>query len=349
MKILSIIGARPQFVKAAVFRKYCHENGINEILLNTGQHYDPVMSNGIFDELQVLDADYNFTIKKRSHAAMTAEMMLNIEEIVYEERPDFVNVYGDTNSTLAGALVASKLNIPIVHIEAGLRSYNKFMPEEKNRILTDHLSTILLCPTFLSLKNLEKEGIIKNVYHTGDIMYDAIKIFSPLFKLPKISYTKNKPLGLVTIHRAENLMSGKSLSLVIEYLREFSSNYQLVFPIHPNTKRHLDSYCINYDFFTLIEPLRYTEMQGLLSNVDLVLTDSGGLQKEAYFHRKECITLRNETEWTETIEAGWNMLWTSENRREKRDIPEYGRGDFCSSALQIIKNYSNITGEVKWY
>lgn len=344
MKILSIIGARPQFVKAAVFRKHCYENGIKEILLNTGQHYDTVMSNGIFDELNVLDADYNFTIQKRSHAAMTAEMMVNIEEVVYQEKPDFVNVYGDTNSTLAGALVASKLNIPIVHIEAGLRSFNKFMPEEKNRILTDHVSTILLCPTKVSVTNLQQEGIVDNIHHVGDIMYDAIKTFSHLFKFPKNLQVENKPLALVTIHRAENLLNAKSLSAMIEYLRAFTSNYQLIFPIHPNTKHHLDTYNIDHEFLTLIEPLGYTEMQGLLSSVDLVLTDSGGLQKEAYFHKKDCITLRNETEWTETVESGWNMLWTCENREEKREIKEYGNGNFCSTALKIITDYWNDIG-----
>ena len=191
MKILSIIGARPQFVKAAVFRKYCYEHGIKETLLNTGQHYDTVMSNGIFDQLGVLDADYNFTIHKRSHAAMTAEMMVNIEKVIYEETPDFVNVYGDTNSTLAGAIVASKLNVPVIHVEAGLRSFNKLMPEEKNRILTDHASTILLCPTKVSLTNLKNEGIVDNVHHVGDIMYDAVKKFAHLFKFPKSVYVEN--------------------------------------------------------------------------------------------------------------------------------------------------------------
>ena len=180
-------------------------------------------------------------------------------------------------------------------------------------------------------------------------MYDAVKKFAHLFKFPKSVYVENKPLALVTIHRAENLANAKSLSAVIEYLRTFSSSHQLVFPVHPNTKKHLDLYGIDYDFLTSIEPLGYIEMQGLLSSVELVLTDSGGLQKEAYFHRKDCITLRNETEWTETINSGWNMLWTSETRAEKSEIVDYGNGNFCSNALKIITDCGNNTGINKWY
>ncbi|MDA9781114.1 UDP-N-acetylglucosamine 2-epimerase (non-hydrolyzing) [Amylibacter sp.] len=339
MKILSVIGARPQFVKAAVFRDYCLNNNVKEILVNTGQHYDPWMSNGIFHELNVPDADYNFTINERSHASMTAEMMKNIETTINHEKPDFVNLYGDTNSTLAGALVAYKLNIPVIHIEAGLRSFNKIMPEEKNRILTDHSSSILLCPTKTAVTNLKNEGIVRNVHHVGDIMFDAVTNFKQLFTFPKNIKADGRELALVTLHRVENLSDKTKLVSIIDYLRTFSSRYQLIFPIHPNTLKYLKNYDINYDFLTTIHPLIYTELQGLLADVSLVLTDSGGLQKEAYFHRKECITLREETEWVETINSGWNVTWQGKRLNKKYDIDDYGDGRFCETALNIIKDY----------
>jgi UDP-GlcNAc3NAcA epimerase len=338
MKILSIIGARPQFIKAAAFRKFCLENGVNEILLHTGQHYDPEMSTNIFSDLDIKKPDFKINLKERSHAGMTGELLAKIESLIIKTKPDYVNVYGDTNSTLAGALAASKLHVPIIHIEAGLRSFNKNMPEEINRIITDHVSDFLFCPTFASLKNLKKENITNGVHHVGDIMYDAVKHFSKYFKFPDIK-NKNltKKLAVMTIHRADKLSDPTKLKEVISYCERFCDDYNLIFPVHPHTKNKLNEYNVNTGAIELIEPLKYLEMQGLLEKSDLVLTDSGGLQKEAYFHKCECITLRDETEWLETIDAGWNKLWKSNSPiPDKKYIDEYGKGDSASRIIEIL-------------
>lgn len=340
MKILSIIGARPQFVKAAVFRKYCDEIGVEEILLHTGQHYDPEMSTKIFDDLEVRKPDISHKLKARSHGGMTGEILENVEKTIVNLKPDYVNVYGDTNSTLAGALAASKLHVPIIHIEAGLRSFNKKMPEEINRILTDHVSDYLFCPTTAAVKNLHAENIIEGVYHVGDIMYDAVKIFADKFCLPAcIKLNQYKKLAVMTIHRADTTMDAKQFRDIISFCKYFSDEYQIIFPVHPNTKNKLDEYEIKTGNIILIEPISYLEMQGLLARSALVLTDSGGLQKEAYFHKCDCITLRGETEWTETLEAGWNKLWTSKIDRKvkKNKIHEYGSGNTSELIIKAIQ------------
>lgn len=329
MRILSIIGARPQFVKAAVFRKHCLDNGIEEILVHTGQHYDAEMSTKIFDELGVKAPDVAYHLKRRTHGGMTGEMLANIEKTITDIKPSHVNVYGDTNSTLAGALAASKMHLPLIHIEAGLRSFNKRMPEEINRVLTDHMSDYLFCPTSEAVENLKNESIVKGVHLVGDIMFDAVKAFDSKFDLPAFLYpARGKELAVMTVHRAEAILNREKLTEIVNYCLDFSSNYQIIFPVHPNTRNKLKEFSIDTGAIRLIEPLSYLEMQGLLREAALVLTDSGGLQKEAYFHKCDCITLRDETEWVETIEAGWNKLWKSvDDRRAKSLIWDYGTGD----------------------
>ena len=338
MKILSVIGARPQFVKASVFRKYCSNHGVEEKLVHTGQHYDYDMSLSIFSELGVEMPDVSIPLKNRSHGGMTGELIMKLEEIFLEERPDFVNVYGDTNSTVAAALAAVKLHIPIIHIEAGLRSFNKEMPEEVNRIITDHTSAYLFCPTHDAVMNLKREGIQKNVYHVGDIMYDAIVAFQTLFKLPSgIKLDESKQTAIVTLHRAETLESKESLNEAIQYCRRFHETHNLIFPIHPNTKNRIEQYEVSTTGLQIIPPIGYLEMQGLLSEANLVLTDSGGLQKEAYFHQCDCITLRGETEWRETLTSGWNSLWKQPHVTNKKvKIDEYGDGDCAAKILKAI-------------
>ncbi|MDA9776203.1 UDP-N-acetylglucosamine 2-epimerase (non-hydrolyzing) [Paracoccaceae bacterium] len=339
MKILSIIGARPQFVKAAVFRKYCDENGVEEILLHTGQHYDPEMSTKIFEELDVRKPDISHKLAARSHGGMTGEILEHVEKTIIDTKPDFVNVYGDTNSTLAGALAASKLHLPVIHIEAGLRSFNKKMPEEINRILTDHMSDYLFCPTTDAVKNLNAENITNGVYHVGDIMYDAVKIFADKFYLPnKIQMQRGKKLAVMTVHRADTTSDAKLLQKVMSFCNSYSGEYQVIFPVHPNTRNKLKEFSIETGEIELVSPVSYLEMQGLLKKAKLVLTDSGGLQKEAYFHRCDCITLREETEWVETVNAGWNMLWTSKRQNtHKSEIGEYGDGNVCRKIIKNIK------------
>lgn len=339
MKILSIIGARPQFVKAAVFRQYCDDNGVEEILLHTGQHYDPEMSTKIFEDLAVRKPDISHDLTARSHGGMTGEILEHVEKTIIDTKPDFVNVYGDTNSTLAGALAASKLHIPVIHIEAGLRSFNKKMPEEINRILTDHVSDFLFCPTTGAVKNLRAENIIDGVHHVGDIMYDAVKVFANKFHLPnEMKLQPGKKLAVMTVHRADTTSDAKLLQEVMSFCNSYSEDYQVIFPVHPNTRNKLKEFAIETGNINLVRPVSYLEMQGLLSEAKLVLTDSGGLQKEAYFHSCDCITLRNETEWTETLKAGWNRLWKSSTMINSRSsITEYGSGFATREMLHCLQ------------
>ena len=338
MKILSIVGARPQFIKAAAFRKYCGEHNISETLIHTGQHYDPIMSTQLFDELGVKAPDIKFEVTDRSHAGMTGELMKKIEDAILVLRPDIVNVYGDTNSTLAGALAAAKLHVPIMHVEAGLRSFNRNMPEEINRVLVDHVSKYLFCPTKAAVANLKLEGISSGVYHVGDIMFDCIRMFGEKFRFPHEKILQNdKPIALMTVHRADTISDPERLKSVLDYCANFSSEYHIVFPIHPNTRNVAYKFSIDLSNFYIVDPLSYLETQAVLSRSTLLLTDSGGMQKEAYFHSVNCITLRNETEWVETINAGWNMLWTQDVRQTKTSISEYGTGKTCANMIKIIE------------
>lgn len=314
MKIITIIGARPQFIKASAFsKKLASQNRIQEILVHTGQHYDENMSNIFFNEMGIPKPNYNLQIGSGNHGTQTGNMMIKIEEIVLTEKPDALLVYGDTNSTLAGALVASKLHIPIAHIEAGLRSFNKKMPEEINRILTDHCAEWLFVPTQTATQNLLNEGINKDkIFEVGDIMFDVAKLYanvaekqSKIINNLSISY---KSYILVTIHRAENTDNAEKLKNIFEALQILSQKYTIVLPLHPRTKKYVQELGISTEKLHIIEPVGYLDMIQLEKNALSIVTDSGGVQKEAFFYGVPCVTLRDETEWIELVENGYNTL-----------------------------------------
>lgn len=340
LKILTIVGARPQFVKCAALRKVIDaSDAVTEVLVHTGQHYDFGMSQVFFDQLGIRPPDHMLGIGGKSHGAMTGEMLAAIETLILAERPDAVLVYGDTNSTLAGALAASKLHVPVIHVEAGLRSFNKHMPEEINRILTDHVSDLLFCSTTESVRNLANENIRKGVHHVGDIMYDVTRSVMGLVQPERARASFGQPgkgLAMCTIHRAENSSDPRRLQKVVDYVRGFADSYAIVLPLHPGTRTKIIAAGIDMTGIKVIEPLPYLDTQELLAASDLILTDSGGMQKEAYFHGVDCITLRDETEWIETVENGWNMLWTTEGRKPKRPINEYGDGHSAERMLALM-------------
>lgn len=310
MKILTILGARPQFIKAgSVSREIAKHKEIEEIIVHTGQHYDPNMSDIFFEEMKIPKPDYFLGIGGSSHGAMTGQMIEKIEEVALKEKPNWVIVYGDTNSTLAGAIVASKLHIKLAHIEAGLRSFNMKMPEEVNRILTDRISNILFCPTDTAVQNLKNEGYDNfncTIVKSGDVMQDGAMFYKHLATKPKLDI-KNSFI-LCTIHRAENTDDENRLKNIFEALNEIAKEKQIILPLHPRTKKLLPYPLSLNPNIILIDPVGYLEMVWLIDNCSLVMTDSGGLQKEAYFFEKKCITLRDETEWIELLECGANTL-----------------------------------------
>lgn len=319
MKIITIIGARPQFVKAAVVsRAIARHNAANpsqrieEKIVHTGQHYDANMSDVFFDEMQIPQPDYHFNIGGGSHGAMTGRMLEKIEGVLIEEKPDVVLVYGDTNSTLAGALAAAKMHIPVAHVEAGLRSFNMRMPEEVNRLLTDHISAWLFCPTEAAAAHLRHEGIDKKkVYLVGDVMYDAA-LFYQLFAKPSERIAaiaaKSKNFYLATVHRAENTDDISRITAIISGLAEIAAHTPVLLPLHPRTKKIIAANGIPAENITLLDPVGYFDMVFLLKSCAAVFTDSGGVQKEAYFFAKPCITFRDETEWMELVKHGYNVL-----------------------------------------
>ncbi len=342
-RILTIVGARPQFVKAAVLSRAIEMNDkIKEVLVHTGQPLDQNMSDVFFEELQISQPKYFLKIHGGSHGQMTGKMIEAVEKVLFREEPDIVLVYGDTNSTLAGSLAAAKLNIPIAHVEAGLRSFNREMPEEINRVLTDHLSRLLLCPTKRSVKNLENEGISDGVFHVGDIMYDATLYAKGILERnpSKVGISTNlveNKFALMTIHRQESTANENRFSNLMNFADTYAKDNKLkiLFPVHPRVKRLIDDYQ-NSSSFKFIEPLSYLETQYVISKALAVLTDSGGLQKEAYFHQVPCITLRSETEWLETIENGWNKLWTEKEYKKRNTIEDYGTGDCAQKIMEIL-------------
>jgi len=308
MKIATIIGARPQFIKSAtisrIFRNY---NDINEIIIHTGQHYDENMSEIFFNELKIPKPNYNLEVGSESHGKQTAMMLEKIEAILLKEKPDWVLVYGDTNSTIAGALAATKLHIKIAHVEAGLRSFNRKMPEEINRIATDHISDVLFVPTQNAMNLLANEGIVERAVLVGDVMYDAIlynqKLADEKYKLSDITNLNNFYLG--TIHRPSNTDNLVRLQNIFSAFSEL--DLPIILPLHPRTQKIIKK--IKYSKnVKIIEPVSYLKMIVLLKNCKKVLTDSGGLQKEAYYLHKPCITMRDETEWIETLENNWNFI-----------------------------------------
>ncbi|MBN2782363.1 MAG: UDP-N-acetylglucosamine 2-epimerase (non-hydrolyzing) [Campylobacterales bacterium] len=340
MKILTILGARPQFIKAgSISREIKKNKNIKEVIVHTGQHYDANMSDIFFEEMQIPRPDYFLGIGGRSHGAMTGQMIEKIEEVVLKENPDLILVYGDTNSTLAGAIVASKLHIKLVHIEAGLRSFNMKMPEEVNRILTDRVSDILFCPTDTAVKNLKKEGFDNfncKIIKSGDVMQDGAIFYKNLSKKPDIEIKDG--FILCTIHRAENTDDELRLRDIFGALKEISKKREIILPLHPRTKKILDTLDIDVTNITIIEPVGYLEMVWLIDNCSLVMTDSGGLQKEAYFFKKPCITLRDETEWVELVENRFNIL-AGADKTKILDI-------FASLENLFCKDYSkNLYGD----
>lgn len=308
MKIVSIIGARPQFIKAAVISKEIEKRtGIEDVLIHTGQHYDESMSKIFFDELEIPHPNYNLEVGSGLHGAQTAAMLKKTEQILIKEKPDWVLVYGDTNSTIAGSLAAAKLHIKIAHVEAGLRSFNKLMPEEINRIITDRISDLLLVPSKNAMQLLGKENLSDNAVFTGDVMFDSILFYQKMAeeKYSLKNITSETDYHLATVHRAENTDHKKRLQNIFSAFSEMEK--PVVLPLHPRTKSKLDGIKFN-DNIKIMKPVSYLEMILLLKNSSKVLTDSGGLQKEAYFMKKPCITMRDETEWIETLNGNWNFI-----------------------------------------
>jgi UDP-GlcNAc3NAcA epimerase len=311
MKVLTVVGARPQFVKAAVVSKVLRPLAA-EVLVHTGQHYDFNMSKVFFQELEMPEPDYNLGIGSGSHGAQTGKMLEALEAVMIKEAPSLVLIYGDTNSTLAGALAAVKIHIPVAHVEAGLRSFNRRMPEEINRIMADHVSTWLLAPTATAVRNLSAEGIITGVHLTGDVMYDAFLAVSRVARERSAILTTLRlacgKYSLLTLHRAENTDDPKRLRAIVSTLNELGQ--PVIFPIHPRTRAKLKEFGIHLEekALRMIEPVGYFDMLNLELNACRIFTDSGGVQKEAYMAKVPCITLRDETEWVETVAARWNLL-----------------------------------------
>ena len=329
--ILTVVGARPQFIKAAPVSAALRQAGLREIMVHTGQHFDTAMSARFFAELDLPAPTHQLDIHSLSHGAMTGRMLEAIETVIGRERPDWVLVYGDTNSTLAGALSAAKLHVATAHVEAGLRSFNRDMPEEVNRVLTDHVSALLFCPTATAVANLAREGITTGVHAVGDVMYDAARRTATRVDaaagLAERLGLRTGGYGVATVHRSENTDVPQRFARILAWLETQARERPVVFPAHPRTRRLIDALGWQPPGLALLAPLGYLEMAALLHHAAAVFTDSGGLQKEAYFHRVPCVTLREETEWVETIEAGWNRLWTGPDYRPRQEITDYGDGN----------------------
>lgn len=399
MRILSVVGARPQFIKSALVSRKLREKGIKEILVHTGQHYDFNMSDIFFRELNLPKPDYHLDVGSGSHGEQTGKMLMEIEKVLLQEKPDIVSVYGDTNTTLAGALAATKLHIPVAHTEAGLRSYNKSMPEEINRVLTDHCSDILFCPTETAVKDLQKEAFtnivnggklihdnsllsqnqsrstihdlcfttygLPLVMNIGDVMLDialeAKKLINRKAGGEKRTleryFLEAKDYILATIHRANNTDNKKNLQDIMEALKEITRNeLKIFFPVHPRTKKGLEKFNLTNDMpkdLIISEPISYMKMIALESNARLIITDSGGIQKEAYFFKVPCVIPRGETEWVELVKTGWSkvvgtkkenivnavLATLNEDFARKEWINFYGDGRASERIAKVLKNY----------
>lgn len=357
MKIITVLGARPQFVKSAVVSAECDRQGVEEIIIHTGQHFDANMSDIFFNELKIRKPKYNLGIHGGTHGSMTGEMLAGIEKILLEEKPDLLMVYGDTNSTLAGALAAAKLHIPVAHIEAGLRSFNMKMPEEVNRILTDRISKYLFSPTQTGIDNLVEEGYKpEQVIYSGDVMLDASLHFSKMDpegekRLEQFGVA-DKDFILATIHRAENTDDLGRLKIIFDALNEVSKTIAVILPLHPRTRNILKSNNMTSENITFIDPIGYLDMIALERSSSLIVTDSGGVQKEAFFFGVPCVTLRDETEWTELIENNWNILCPPTVSTEEmvsiiksrmgvkgnEDFAPYGNGNASEIIVKALMN-----------
>jgi len=356
MKIVTILGARPQFIKAgSVSREIIRQKSLGadleEIIVHTGQHYDANMSDVFFEEMQIPKPNYFLGIGGKTHGAMTGQMIEKIEEVLVKERPEWVVVYGDTNSTLAGTIAASKLHIKIAHIEAGLRSFNMRMPEEVNRILTDRVSSLLFCPTRLAVDNLTNEGF--NTWETnaeiilsGDVMQDGAIFYKDFARKP-IDINISDDFVLCTIHRAENTDNATRLNNIVSALNEIAEEKQVILPLHPRTKSVLEQGGYDVSNLTIIDPVGYLNMVWLIDHCSLVVTDSGGLQKEAFFFAKPCITMRDETEWVELVDNGFNVIvgankekiidaYSESNITSNYDMDLYGLGKASRIILEKI-------------
>tara|TARA_B100000809_G_scaffold203915_1_gene205150 strand:- start:1531 stop:2610 length:1080 start_codon:yes stop_codon:yes gene_type:complete len=353
MKIITIVGARPQFIKAAALsREIAKHNNIEEIIIHTGQHFDDNMSDVFFREMEIPEPKYNLDINSISHGAMTGRMLERIEGILIKEEPDILLVYGDTNSTIAGALAAKKMHIKVAHVEAGLRSFNMEMPEEVNRILTDRISDFLFCPTTTAINNLDKEGynnIDCKIFNSGDVMQDAANFYAEksserakVFK--ELDFDK---FILCTFHRAENTDDNIRLIEIIESLNEINKEIQVVLPLHPRTKTKIEDLGIKLEV-KIIDPVGYFDMIELLKNCSLVITDSGGLQKEAFFFKKNCVTMRDQTEWVELLDHKVNVLVGAEKVKILQGVLDmlekesdfsvnlYGNGNACENIINKL-------------
>ena len=362
-KLVTIVGARPQFIKASPVSNALKASGlINEIIIHTGQHYDSNMSDIFFEELGIDEPKYKLNLGGGNHGEMTGKMLEGIEKILLSEKPDMVLVYGDTNSTLAGTLAAVKLHIPVAHVEAGLRSFNRKMPEEINRILADQCSDILFCPTQSSVDQLKKEGIVGKCLYVGDVMYDVAlmskkKLGDKTQTLEKLNL-KNKQFALATCHRAENTDIADRLTSILTALAKISQSMPVVFPIHPRTLKVINDLNLQHLLKTIhtTEPLGFLETIELEIHAKVILTDSGGMQKEACFQGTPCITLRDETEWVETVSSGWNSIVGADQEKiitafdkalnlDVKTLPNpdfYGQGDasekICNSILDTLRS-----------
>jgi UDP-GlcNAc3NAcA epimerase len=356
--VVTVVGARPQFVKAsAVSHELAKHKHYRELVVHTGQHYDPALSDIFFAELNLPRPAHHLNVGSGSHGQQTGEMLKRIETILLAEKPDTVLVYGDTNSTLAGALAAAKLHIPVAHVEAGLRSFNRRMPEELNRILTDHVSSLLFCPTTLAVSQLKAEGITRRVHHVGDVMYDvALTIASRADTQSRFCDASLPPQGFVlaTIHRAENTDDADRLVAIMNALARLADDIPVVFPAHPRTRAAMTRTNLAVPpGVRILDPLGFTDMTWLERNAALIITDSGGVQKEAYFHRTPCVTVRTETEWPETIDSGWNRLANPADTEEivriaeeslakgivRGEVTEYGNGNSAAILVRLLMDF----------
>jgi UDP-GlcNAc3NAcA epimerase len=360
MKIVSIVGARPQFIKAAAVSRKLREKH-QEIFVHTGQHYDYEMCGIFFDGLELPKPDANLGVGSGSHGFQTGSMLKAIENLLFEEHPDYVLIYGDTNSTLAGALAASKLSVPIAHVEAGLRSFNRRMPEEINRVVADHLSSLLLCPSETAVANLQAEGIVQNVHLVGDVMLDVLQWAEERARLNQSSVLERIGLSkqdyfVATVHRSENTDDLGRFSSILRALNAVEQ--PVAFPVHPRSRKLMAQMGFEpKPHVKLIDPLGYVDMIALVGSASLVLTDSGGLQKEAYWLKVPCLTMRNETEWVETVEAGWNVLVGADQEAivtaaKSFSLPSlhpalYGDGEAADQCVNLLKVGPELVGPAR--